>query len=48
MLEKVQKNAEKTTNKIRLPQKVVDRMGSQYYMEIYEDKIILIPIRKAK
>ena len=33
-------------NKILLPKKVVEQMGREYYMEIYSDKIILIPIKK--
>ena len=33
-------------NKILLPKKVVEQMGSEYYMEIYSDKIVLIPIKK--
>lgn len=48
MLEMLQKNVEKTTNKIRLPQKVVDRMGNKFYMEVYADKIVLKPVRKGK
>ena len=47
MLIRLQKNVEKGTNKIQLPKKVVEEMGSQFYMEIYEDKIILIPIKKG-
>lgn len=44
---RLQKNAESTTNKIRLPKDVVKRMGNQFYMEIHQDKIILIPIKKG-
>lgn len=44
----LQKNTEKTTNKMRIPQKVVDKWGSQYCMEIYKDYIKLIPIKKGK
>lgn len=43
---KLQKNADKITNKIRIPQQVINEWGSQFYMEIYKDKIILIPIKK--
>lgn len=42
----LQKNAEKTTNKIRLPKAIVEQWGSEFYMEVYEDKIILKPIKK--
>lgn len=43
-----QKNAERNTNKMRIPQMVIDKMGTQFYMEVYEDKIILKPIKKEK
>jgi len=43
---KIQKTAENVTNKIRIPQKVIERFGRYYYMEIYEDYIKLIPIKK--
>lgn len=43
---KLQKNAEKTTNKIRLPKFIINKWGNRFYMEIYEDKIILKPISK--
>ena len=42
----LQKNAEKTTNKIRLPKVIVEQWGSEFYMEVYEDKIIIKPIKK--
>lgn len=31
-----------------IPKKVIERWGNQFYMEIYEDKIILKPIKKEK
>ena len=42
------KNIEKTTNKIRLPKEFVEKHGDKYYMEIYQDKIILRPIIKKE
>ena len=42
----MQKNAEKTTNKIRLPKTIVEQWGNQFYMEVHQDKIILIPVNK--
>lgn len=30
-------------NYIYLPKFVVEKFGNQYYMEVYEDKIILLP-----
>lgn len=35
-------------NFIGIPKKVAEKFGKEYYMEIYEDKIILIPIKKGK
>ena len=35
-------------NCILLPKKVVEHFGKEYYMEIYEDKIILIPVKKGE
>lgn len=43
---KLQKNTEKTTNKMRIPKFVVEKWGNKYYMEVYEDYIKLIPIKK--
>lgn len=40
----LRKNAEITTNKIRIPISVIKKMGNSYFMEIYEDKIVLKPI----
>ena len=45
MLLKLHKKVERTTNKITLPKKVVEKFGRDFYMEIYEDKIVLIPIK---
>lgn len=43
-----QKNADKIMNRVMLPKKFVDKWGREYFMEVYEDKIILRPIRKDK
>ena len=42
---RLQKNAEATTNKMRIPQQIIDKWGNQFYMEIYKDYIKLIPIK---
>lgn len=42
----LQKNAEATTNKIRLPKAIIEQWGNKFYMEIYQDKIVLKPIKK--
>lgn len=44
---KLFKRAEKNTNKVTLPKAIVEQWGREYYMEIYEDKIVLIPIKKG-
>lgn len=41
-----QKNAEKTTNKIRLPKQFCENKGYNFMMKIYNDKIELIPLEK--
>ena len=41
-----QKNAEKTTNKIRMPKEIIEQWGNQFYMEVYQDKIVLKPVKK--
>ena len=33
-------------NFIGIPKKVAEKMGKEYYMEVYEDKIVLIPVSK--
>lgn len=43
-----QKNADKSTNKMIIPQAIINKWGNQFYMEIYEDKIILRPINNKK
>lgn len=43
-----QKNAEKSKNKIIIPQVFINKFGNQFIMEIYKDKIILKPIKKDK
>ena len=44
----LQKNIEKKTNKIRLPKIFTDKHKKETYMEVYEDYIKIIPIRKEK
>ena len=33
-------------NKIFIPKVAVEKFGKDYYLEVYEDKMILIPIKK--
>ena len=39
----IEKKAESTTNKIRLPKAIVEQWGNNFNMEIYQDKIVLKP-----
>ena len=41
-----EKSAEPLSHKIIIPKKFVEKWGLYYYMELYEDKIILKPIKK--
>jgi hypothetical protein len=43
-----QKHADKTTNKMIIPKAVVQNWGYDFYMEIYNDKIVLKPIKKGE
>jgi len=43
-----QKTADKEKNRIIIPKFFIDKHGRQLYMEIYEDKIILKPIREER
>ena len=43
-----QKNADKTTNKMIIPKAIIEQWGNSFYMEIYQDIIILKPIKKGE
>lgn len=43
-----QKNADKLRNRIIIPQLFIDKHGHKFIMEIYEDRIVLKPIKKGK
>ena len=43
-----QKKADKTTRKMIIPKAIVEQWGNQFYMEIYKDKIVLLPIKKGE
>lgn len=43
-----QKHADKTTNKMIIPKALISQWGNDFYMEIYCDKIILVPIKNRK
>lgn len=41
-----QKNADISRNRVIIPQTFINKYGRKFYMEVYEDKIILKPIKK--
>ena len=43
-----QKNADIEKNRVIIPKAFIDKYGRQFYMEIYEDKIVLKPIKKGE
>lgn len=43
-----QKNADKEKNRVILPKAFIERNGNHFYMEVYKDIIVLIPIKKEK
>lgn len=40
------KKAESSQNKIVIPKIAVEKFGREFYLEVHEDKIILIPIKR--
>ena len=43
-----QKNTAKTTNKMIIPKAIVEQWGNQFYMEVYQDRIVLKPVKKGE
>lgn len=43
-----QKNADKELNRVIIPKFFIEKHGRQYYMEIFDDKIVLKPIKKGE
>ena len=43
-----QKNVDKTTNKMIIPKVLVKQWGSRYSMEVYDNYIVLRPIKKEE
>ena len=41
-----QKNVDKTTNKMIIPKVLVNQWGPTYRMEVYDDCIVLRPVKK--
>lgn len=45
---KFQKNADKTKNKMVIPKVFIDKYGYSFYMEVYEDKLVIKPMVKKE
>ena len=43
-----QKNADIKMNRVIIPKPFIDEHGREFYMEIYDDYIILRPIKKGE
>jgi hypothetical protein len=43
-----QKNADKQMNRIIIPKFFIDKHDREFYMEIYEGKIVLKPVKKGE
>lgn len=43
-----QKKADKTTNKMIIPKAIIQQWGNEFIMEIFQDKIILKPMKKGE
>lgn len=42
------KNADKTLNRIIIPKFFIEKHGYSFYMEVYDDYIKLVPIKKGE
>lgn len=42
------KKADSAVNKIIIPKTFVKEHGYEFYMDIYKDKIVLIPVKKKE
>lgn len=43
-----QKNADRELNRVIIPKAFIEKHGRKFYMEIFDDKIILKPIKKGE
>ena len=43
-----QKNVDKSVNKMIIPKFFVDKYGRSFYMEVYEDKLVIRPMKEGK
>ena len=43
-----QKNADKVMNRIIIPKVFIDKYGRNFSLEVYEDKLIIRPMKKEE
>lgn len=43
----LQKNAEKCKNRVIIPMFFIKKYGYEFYMEVYEDKLVIVPKNKG-
>lgn len=48
LIKRLNKNADIARNRIVIPKKITDLWGRNFYMEIYEDRIVLIPTKLGR
>lgn len=42
------KRVDKGANKILIPKEVVEKFGREFYLEVYVDKLVLVPVEKKE
>lgn len=42
------KHADKSRHKIIIPSKFIEKWGYEFLMEVYDDKLVIVPIKKEK
>lgn len=42
------KNAEKNKNRVIIPKFFIDKNGREFYMQVFEDYIKIIPVKKGE
>ena len=42
------KKADDSLNRVVIPKPVINKMGTYFYMEVFEDRIVLKPIKKEQ
>ena len=43
-----QKNVDKTVNKMIIPRFFVKKYGTRFYMDVYEDKLVIRPMKEGE